>query len=256
MRSVPVYIICHNNGWLVQDTIEALGPYTEQFVVLDNASRDRATRGYLHGLSSDHRVRVVNLPQNLGPRCFYLPMLWDGMPEFFAVTDPDLAYPATLPPNFINELGCIADIGGVFKAGLALDISGPPEQFEIYQHVVSERRYWDESLRVPAPASFAPMYMAPIDTTFAVYCKRNYKTNMFGPSLRVAGPFTAQHRPWYKAFWQNNADQLRATYDGAVYSTTGKHMADALGIAPIDFVPWRASDLHPEARPAPTQPGT
>ena len=248
MESVPVYIICHNNGWLVHDTLVALGAYAEQFVIIDNASRDAATRAYLRSLSDNPRVSVIYLPRNLGPRCFYRPILWETMPAYFAVTDPDLAYPPTLPADFILQLKNIVDMGGVFKAGPALDITGPPEIFQIHAHVLSEERHWRAEARVPAPASFPPMYMAPIDTTFAVYRKSNYQASMFGPALRVAGAFTVQHRPWYKAFWENNEALLRATYDGAIYSTTGTHMADALGIAPIKFAPWRITDSHPPVR--------
>ncbi len=251
-----IYVICHNNGWLVRDTLEALNPFDARFAVIDNASADLATQNYLHSLRANPRVSVTFLPRNMGPRYFYRPWFWEQMPEFFAVTDPDLAYPTSLPVDFLLQLKAIAFQTGLFKAGLALDTSGPPEIFQIPQHIVSEAVHWREDRRLPLPPNHPAMYIAPIDTTFAVYCKKNYKRSMFGPAVRVAGHYTARHRPWYKTFWEEHAEQLRTTYDGAIYSTTGFCMAEHLGIAPIAFRPWSRTDAHPAApEDAVKQPG-
>ena len=246
---MPIYIICHNNGWLVRDTVEALSRYHDRFVVADNASCDRATKAYLLSLRDHPQVSVMYLPRNMGPRFFFRQIFWDQMPDFFVVTDPDLAYPTSLPADFLAQLRSIAEQTVVFKVGLALDISGPPELFQMPQYVELERKYWQDNKRIPLPPDHPPMYIAPIDTTFAVYCKKNYKGSMFGPSVRVAGNYTARHRPWYKSFWDKNADQLRAMYDGAVYSTTGARMAKHLGIEPIAYRAWSDNDAHPTHDP-------
>jgi hypothetical protein len=41
------------------------------------------------------------------------------------------------------------------------------------------------------------MYLADIDTTFAVYRKSNYQGHLRSPAIRVAGDYTAIHLPWF-----------------------------------------------------------
>ena len=41
-----------------------------------------------------------------------------------------------------------------------------------------------------------PLHAAQIDTTFAIYDQNFYSPNDFLGAFRVAGEFTATHRPW------------------------------------------------------------
>jgi FkbM family methyltransferase len=191
---IPIYIPCFNNGWLVENTIDQLDRFGQEFIVIDNASDSSRTRNVLARLEKRRRCRVVRMRRNHGHRVLWRKDIYPSVPEYFAVTDPDLGYPRSLPEDFLEVLAALTDELQFCKAGLALEIPGEEETYPgIYRDGKAirewETQFWQSKIDHPR----LEIYEAPIDTTFAVYNKKyeNWRC------CRAAGPFTARHLPWY-----------------------------------------------------------
>jgi hypothetical protein len=76
------------------------------------------------------------------------------------------------------------------KIGLAIDISDLPDGFPGKQDIIQwESKYWANPLG-------DDYYGAEVDTTFALYDAHKIKHYTYD-ALRLAGPYTARHIPWY-----------------------------------------------------------
>jgi FkbM family methyltransferase len=137
------------------------------------------------------------MDKNYGHLVLFRDEIFNTVPQYFALTDPDLEYPESLPYNFIETLANLTDEFNVAKAGLALKI---PDLIDSYPDIYYERmtirdwekQFWNKSIEHPN----LEIYSAPIDTTFAVYNKSI--NNQL--CLRVAGIYMAKHLPWYKEY--------------------------------------------------------
>jgi glycosyltransferase involved in cell wall biosynthesis len=124
--NVPVYIICYNNGFYVENTINQLklkNIPNELIIIINNNSDDQTTIDILNQLSSLHKV--INLEKNYGHRVWAESIIFDNLPEYFIVTDPDLEYNKELPDDFINTLYEISVLYSASKVGFALNIDAP-----------------------------------------------------------------------------------------------------------------------------------
>jgi hypothetical protein len=153
-----------------------------------------------------------HLMPNLGPRaaCTLVNSLrsfWlhEGITHY-ATTDSDLDV-STLPDN---TLQLFAEASAYFtenyaqctRVGVALSLELPdvPAARLARSH---EQTYWDGRRRItwsaPPPELLepVPMFFAPIDTTLAVIPLDPPWNGDYEPAYRVAGPYTAKHRPWY-----------------------------------------------------------
>ncbi len=108
---------------------------------------------------------------------FAVPYIFDLLPDFFAVTDPDLSFNEKMSDNFLEYLKQLTIELSLFKAGLALDII-PTSNFN--RELMSnekctvtewEMQYW---LFPITKYNNPKVFNAGIDTTFAVYNKKIY----------------------------------------------------------------------------------
>lgn len=138
-------------------------------------------------------VRAVNG----GPRaaCWYVNKLrshWlrQGI-QYYATTDSDLdltGVPADFLQVAVRWLMCHPEL---VKVGVALDLD------MVTSHAIVEREadFWRRQFRSNQRDELA--YLADIDTTLAVYRLDPPWDGSYGPSVRLAGPYTARHLPWY-----------------------------------------------------------
>ncbi len=120
------------------------------------------------------------------------PKFVDIVKSHYAFTDSDIVLGENCPENFIEHLVTIRDSQNVSKAGLALKIDDLPKNHHTETVIRLESPLWSNRIESPT----YEMYRAAIDTTFAVYGPNEtplYSEN----SIRVAGDYTATHRPWY-----------------------------------------------------------
>jgi len=202
---VPVFIPCFNNPTYTAGMVRQL---TElgfaKIVLLDGGSSYPGMRELLDSLSDV--VKLVALPGNPGPRhAFVDPAELALLPRHFCVTDPDIAFNSEMPRGFLGDLAALADRERIGKVGLALDISDPAnmrsDDFVIgkrrYKIWEWERQYW-RTKRPPLRKNGDPVFVASVDTTFALYDRKYFDPQQFLKALRVGGRFTCRHLPWYK----------------------------------------------------------
>ena len=211
----PIFIPVFNNAsyaeWIVAQLLK-LNSFP--IIILDNKSSVQCQKR-LEELSLNEHVHVISLETNYGPH-FILEnkRVLDYLPEKFVLTDPDLLLGDDLPRDFIDTLVKVSNRFKIGKVGLALEVppssffspnlSGDPLYKDHAKHSeISLRRdsshpesiFWRFQLENDMDLD---LYLAPVDTTFAVYNKE-----FFNPpsveAIRVAGNFTCLHRPWYEA---------------------------------------------------------
>ena len=202
---IPVFIPCFNNPTYVQNMVGQLTAlHFRNIVVVDGASNYPPMRDYLWSLKD--KVTVVSLDENKGPRNIFLDEKnYLLLPQYFCVTDPDLAFNEHLPADFLTELVALTERHAIGKAGFALDISEPSQlwqdnfeigskEFKIWEW---EEQFWQQPVELLGGTD--QVYRAFIDTTFAVYNKKYFQPENFLDALRVAGRYTCRHLPWYPA---------------------------------------------------------
>jgi len=109
----------------------------------------------------------------------------------FLVTDPDVVPAADCPADWPARLaaGLEAHPQAV-KAGLSLRLDNLPEHRTGQRQFIDtyERSAWE----LPLGGGW---FAAPVDTTLAMY--RSAERFDYGPAVRSAAPYQAEHLPWY-----------------------------------------------------------
>ena len=194
-ESVPIFIISYNRLRCLKRLISWLEENgNTNIIVVDNSSTYPPLLEYLDSLS----YRVIRLNENKG----YLAVWECGVfsdildKQYFVVTDPDVLPSETCPDDaimcFYNKL---MEYPHITKCGFSLLIDDIPSDYPLRQSVVSlEKRYWE------APLPDGSGYVAPIDTTFALY-RPGIAPNdpRWLSAIRLAPPYAARHLPWYES---------------------------------------------------------
>jgi len=221
---VPVIIISYNNLGYVKNMVRQLkeiGINNKFIWIWDNFSTCDEMVQYLKEIANIYNV--VQNKENLGPRFFVQDDVFEILPEFFAVTDPDLELNANLPTDFLEVLKGLTIKNSSFKAGFALAIGDEEnidESLTTFQFGRDftvrdwESRFWIDKLH---QTDDLEVYSALTDTTFAVYNKK-FVGNTFLNGLRVAGDYTCKHLPWYK----DNYIDCSNSYEFSQYSWWNK----------------------------------
>jgi hypothetical protein len=220
-----INIICFNNGYYVQKTIDQLLAKNiplEDITVLDNNSTGEETLQILVTL----KCNVKRFDVNHGHNVWQIPEVWDNLPEYFIVTDPDLEYNEKLPNNFIEIMKEISTLHQAGRVGFALEI----ENQELYEAIYFSGRNvkeWESQFWVNKLEPFSislddkvELYEALIDTTFFLGCK----SRLHNKNIRVASNFTAKHLPWYPKHNESLGKKrlLEMYYNAGNISTTSR----------------------------------
>lgn len=179
----------------------------QRIVFVDNASTYPPLRDYL--AQSPHQV--VQLTENLGQLAPWLSGTIERMTgdhEFFVETDPDVVPDEDCPLDALEHLyEVVYTYPEYVKAGFGLRIDDLPDRYRHAEAVRRwEARFWGEE--------FQPgLFVAPVDTTFAMYRPRTGTTMV--PALRTGPPYVARHMPWY-------ADSRRPSREDRYYLRRAK----------------------------------
>jgi glycosyltransferase involved in cell wall biosynthesis len=215
MSSCPVVINSFNQPTYLRLMIEQLRNLdVKTIIVVDHASTSPELQDYLDLIRKT--VTVIKLRENLGPHWFFVEGLALSMPEFFAYTDADLKFNESLPHDFLSQLISVAAGLHATKVGLALDISKSADMISYginiggknYTNIEWERQFWTKPVRFKN----YELYEAPVDTTFAVYQRKEFDSMLMRymrdqvydcmdtpRSYRIAGEFCATHLPWSRS---------------------------------------------------------
>jgi len=204
---VPCFVICYNNAKHVESMVSQLNRLGITPLIFDNGSICTSTISLLRSIKPE-QGSVIWVGRNLRHKVGFLPGIYEYMPKVFAYTDPDLQFNSRIPTGFIQTLTELTREYDVFKAGLALALepldldrqlrfekfsSGSIPFQASYSISEWETKFWRFKLQRQDDLE---VYAAPLDTTFAVYNKSNYK-GMFLDAVRLAGDFSVIHLPWY-----------------------------------------------------------
>ena len=174
----------------------------KNIVFIDNGSTDARMIALLRESSDDS----IELNENIGPRALiYVKQYFDALPELFCITDPDIIFNEGMPPGFLENFLAISDEARCGKVGLALRIDDAEKMRDVLLSVDNkqssvidwEKRHWQMEYKTDVVTD--QVFVADIDTTFALYNKRYFRRLNFYTALRVAGRYTARHDPWYKS---------------------------------------------------------
>ena len=193
-KDIPVFIISYNQYTFVKSMVEQLQPYTNNVYVIDNKSTYEPLIEYLKEIDGKNAT-VLWMPENYGHKVYERDEIIALGGEKYIVTDPDLLLNPNLPPNFIDILAELSDKYKTNKIGFALDIKeniNLTKKFNGKTLPEHESPYWSQ----PVPDPNYTLYIAVIDTTFALINKKYYVKGDLNNSIRVAGDFTCVHRPW------------------------------------------------------------
>lgn len=206
LSHMPVIIVSYRNYVYVENTVKQLNRFNIIPIIIDNYSNDAENINKLNILHSEKKAYVIFSKINFGHKVGFFDPIYKVLPNNFAYTDPDLQFSSNLPENFLEILANLAEKYNTYKAGFALsllpknELSNSPikiNQIELFKFEKNfsifewESRHW-RFLIDPVNE----IYAAPIDTTFAVYNKMNYKED-FLEAVRVAGDFLSIHLPWF-----------------------------------------------------------
>lgn len=200
---IPVYIISYNHLSYLQQMINQLERYhLTNIHIIDNCSDYEPLLKYLKACP----YTVHRMDRNYGHMVFWESGKFDEEMKstFYVVTDPDIEFNKDLPDNFMDELyGILKEYPFFSKIGFALAIDDLPEGSEFIKGVKAwERRHWVYRIK-----GNIEMYDTQIDTTFALYKPGEVMKDDFYSAIRVAGPFTSRHLPWYQVAGKTEEDR-------------------------------------------------
>ena len=155
-------------------------------------------------------VEVIRLEKNFGKTA-----LWDAgiierlnIDRPFVYTDADIVPDDVCPRELVGHLLTLFNhFPQLKKVGPALRIDNLPDTYKFKRDVlIWESQFWTRPVA-------RGMFMAPIDTTFAVY--RPHSPFVMEPAIRTGWPYVARHEPWY-------TDSSNQTEEMTFYAETAK----------------------------------
>merc|ERR1712048_1256797 len=200
-KSTPIIMINRDQHTHLQRLVaqlHAMGYY--YLYIVDNASKYKPLLAYYKlGLTW-----VIHLPFNAGNQALWETDLADMFQGRYVLTDADLVFTESAPDDWLEHFWNLLDRYPVTKVGAALKIDDLPSWYPLRDYVrCFEAQNWLDEIRVEGETE---VYRARIDTTLALY-RQNTQEQLSmswldsGTSfhaLRVAGPYTMRHLPWYE----------------------------------------------------------
>lgn len=203
---LPILIPVFNNPSYCRMMVhQLLERGLSRIILIDNASTSAEMWQLLSAL--EQKVRVIRLKRNMGPKYFARNwVFYLRLPPVFCVTDPDIQFNPHLPDDFLTTLLALTEEYQIGKCGFALSIQDHQEFRDIqlnfkgqdYDIVSWESQFWQRQIGTTKTGD--PVFLADIDTTFALYNKKFFRRAKLGfyHALRIGGDFTARHLPWYR----------------------------------------------------------
>jgi len=209
-HEIPVFVISNDNPTFVHHMVRYLLCYNSTVVVYDQGSTFRPHYWLLSKLSKYVEVQTA---ANVGPHSFFTKSHVLQLPPYFAVTDADVKLNPDAPPNFLGLLAHLTILFPGRKAGVALSLENRANfmqgEYHLGKDIVGwESKYWAANCSVTVSGLADPVYLADIDTTFAVYrrdtllqdepCNEKMCFNI--KAVRVGGSLMGEHVPWLQYF--------------------------------------------------------
>lgn len=191
-KEIPIIINNYNRlttlKILISD-LEARGYYNIH--IIDNNSAYPPLLEYYD--TCDHNVH--RLKKNIGFKALWKSGLWyNFIRGYYCYTDSDLSLDPACPDDFLEVFyKLLKKYPEVFKVGFSLKIDDLPDHYDRKNEVIDwESRFYKKEKE-------KNVFIAPIDTTFALYrpFARRGKRDGSDEILRVGQPYQCFHLPWY-----------------------------------------------------------
>lgn len=199
--TTPIVINCRDRLTTLRSLIQWLtSDEPLRIILLDNNSSYQPLLDFYN--STD--LEVVRLSENLGPYALWKSGICDQLQLRGRVvyTDADVVPSSTIGvQDTLDALHAGLDAyKRVSKVGLSLKIDDLPDSYKLKDQVIHwEHRFWTTPISDSA-------YIAPIDTTFALY--RDISAPFSYSAIRLAPPYVARHLPWYVDSLQPDDEEL------------------------------------------------
>ncbi len=184
---IPVMVICRDRLDPLLDLLAWLE--AEGMTDIHLIDNDSTSPSLLDFFETTHHA-VVRLGRNVGHTSPWLPELAHLRRGPFVVSDCDVVPDVDAAGAIQHFVELLNRYRSVVKVGFGLHIDDLPAHYDRREEVIAwESQFWQRPL-------VEDVYMATLDTTFALYRPRTPYT--LGPSLRTGGRFMARHEPWYQ----------------------------------------------------------
>ncbi|WP_233357644.1 glycosyltransferase family A protein [Haloflavibacter putidus] len=191
-KKTPIFINNYNRLETLQQLLNSLETrgYTNLHI-LDNQSTYPPLVEFYK--KTDYHVHF--LKKNYGSKALWKSGLWfKYMHSYFVYTDSDVVPVEECPADFLNYFySLLKKHPQVHKVGFSLKLDDLPDTFKNKEKVIEwEKNYYNKTLE-------KNVYLAPIDTTFALYrpFSKAGKRSGATPIVRTGFPYQARHLPWY-----------------------------------------------------------
>jgi GT2 family glycosyltransferase len=162
--------------------------YNNIYIIDNNSTYEPLLRYF-----EEENLRVFRLSQNVG----YLAVWKCNIIKYFinkpyVYTDPDVLPDIDCPSDYIEKFYKVLELDKrILKVGFGLRIDDLPDHFTLKNDVIEhESAFWVNELP-------NDLYVANIDTTFALYRTGAKGGWWMTPAIRTGGKYVAQHLPWY-----------------------------------------------------------
>lgn len=210
-EEIPIYIVNRNRLTTTKELVYwLLDSGMFNITIVDNGSTYQPLLDW-YDLGD---VRVVFMNRNAGPWVIWT-MKMHEIVQPYIVTDSDIVPSVDCPKDLVARLQEVLYQNWYGKVGPSIRLDNLPESPWREQCIASQKKYWERTEN--------GSYIAPIDTTFAIY-KSEWIDPQPGTALRLAPPYSVEHRPWYtwplteeEKFYRANADTTTSMIDKEPY---------------------------------------
>ncbi len=212
-KKIPIIINNYNRVTMLKELINDLENrgYHNIYIIDNNSSYQPLIDFY-----ESSNYKVFRLKRNIGFKALWKSNLWyKFLFSYYCYTDSDLSLLKDCPEDFLeNFYNQLKKDNKVHKVGFSLKIDDLPECYLKKQDVIEwESEYY-------AHENEPNVYIAPIDTTFALYrpFSRRGKRDGTDKMLRIGFPYQCHHKPWYVD--SNNLTEEESYYINSVSKPT------------------------------------
>lgn len=192
VKDIPIIINNYNRLTTLQgmiNTLEKRGYYNIH--ILDNQSTYKPLLEFYKKTSH----KVYHLKDNYGAKALWKSGLWSKFrSSYYVYTDADLSLVDECPDDFLKYFyELLQKYPKVHKVGFSLKIDDLPDFYKNKQQVIDWETKFFSKQKEPN------VFIAPIDTTFALYRPFSRRGARDGSTemLRTGFPYEVRHMPWY-----------------------------------------------------------
>lgn len=194
LKKIPIIINNYNRLSHLKKLIEGLKSKGYHNIhVLDNLSTYPPLLEYYK--ENPDNLKLHLFKKNYGYKSLWKSGLWyKFMFNYFCYTDSDLEIMDECPDNFLTYFhNLLIKYPSTHKVGFSLNITDLPDHYSKKEEVIK----WEEKFNLTEKEN--NVFIAPIDTTFALYRPFSRRGQRDGSQemLRTGFPYQCRHLPWY-----------------------------------------------------------